>query len=104
MQGAAFADVAEGDWYYTDVCAATSAGYVKGYEDNTFGPNKAITRAEAAAIVSRLLGITADDDSVLDKFSDAAAISDWAKADVAAMVEANLLSGYPDDAPLVRQD
>ena len=94
--GAAFADVAEGDWYYTDVCAATSAGYVKGYEDNTFGPNKAITRAEAAAIVSRLLGITADDDSVLDKFSDAAAISDWAKADVAAMVEANLLSGYPD--------
>ena len=95
-EGAVFSDVAAADWYYTDVCAATSAGYVKGYEDNTFRPDKAITRAEAAAIVARMLDITADEDDVLDKFNDAAAISDWAKASIAAMVQANLLSGYPD--------
>jgi len=91
-----FADVKAADWYYADVCAAANGGYVKGYEDNTFRPNNAITRAEAAAIVARLLELPAGDLGALDKFSDAASIADWAKGSVAAMVEANLLSGYPD--------
>lgn len=93
---AGFADVNAADWYYADVCAAANGGYVTGYEDNTFRPNNAITRAEAAAIVARLLKLPAGDLGALDKFSDAAAISDWAAGSVAAMVKANLLSGYPD--------
>lgn len=91
-----FADVKSADWYYADVCAAAQSGYVKGYEDNTFKPGRAISRMEAGAIVSRMLNLPAGDENALGIFSDAAAISDWARGSVAAMVGKNLLSGYPD--------
>lgn len=37
------------------VQAAVSRGIIKGYEDNTFRPNQAITRTEAAVLLDRLL-------------------------------------------------
>ncbi|MBD3330630.1 hypothetical protein GF354_03830 [Candidatus Peregrinibacteria bacterium] len=41
-----FPDVKE-DWYAPFVCFAKEEGWVKGYEDGTFKPEKEITRAEA---------------------------------------------------------
>lgn len=53
--GATFSDV-DGHWAknYIDVCVAN--GWIKGYEDGTFKPDQNITRAEAMAIVNRMLG------------------------------------------------
>ena len=50
-ESAGFSDVAAGDWYATAVNWAANAGVVNGYEDNTFKPNTAITRAQLAAIL-----------------------------------------------------
>jgi len=40
-----------GDWYSKDVNMAAMLGYIKGYDDGTFGPNNTITRAEAIKIL-----------------------------------------------------
>jgi len=46
-----FSDVSLDDWYSPYVTAAASREIVRGYEDGTFKPGNAITRAEAAKIV-----------------------------------------------------
>ena len=48
-----FSDI-EGHWARGAVIAANNAGWLAGYEDGTFRPNQPITRAEAAAIISRV--------------------------------------------------
>ena len=50
----AYSDVAEGDWYNNAISTLSNAKVLTGYEDGTFKPNAPITRAEFAAIVSRL--------------------------------------------------
>ncbi|MBR5490624.1 MAG: InlB B-repeat-containing protein [Oscillospiraceae bacterium] len=50
-----FSDVA-GHWAYDNIATAEVNGWITGYPDGTFQPNKAITRAETFAVVNRLLG------------------------------------------------
>ncbi|WP_167859536.1 Ig-like domain repeat protein [Paenibacillus cymbidii] len=54
-QAAAFADVA-GHWAQTAIGQAAAAGVIDGYEDGTFRPDAALTRAEAVAMINKLLG------------------------------------------------
>jgi uncharacterized protein YjdB len=91
-----FKDVKSGDWFFNDVAAAVSAGYVGGYEDGTFRPNQPITRQEAASIIGRLLNLGSGDASVLAKFKDAGQIGSWARGSVAAVVAEGLMGGYAD--------
>ena len=48
-----FSDVATNAWYYEAVATLAAKGIITGYEDGTFRPNNAITRAEFAAIATR---------------------------------------------------
>ena len=48
----AFTDVSPTEWYASYVKSAADANIVSGYGDGTFGPEKYITRAEAAKIVT----------------------------------------------------
>lgn len=59
---ASFTDVAETDWYYPEISAAASRGWIGGYPDGTFRPGIPITRAQAATVINRLLGRKADED------------------------------------------
>ena len=52
--GATFPDLA-GHWAKEEVERAVSLGWIMGYEDNTFRPDKAITRAEAVTMINRVL-------------------------------------------------
>ena len=45
----------ENHWAKTDIENAAKAGIMKGYADGTFKPEKLITRAELATVVSRIL-------------------------------------------------
>lgn len=51
-----FPDVAEADWFYKSVATSAMYGWVCGYEDGTFLPNRSISRAEAAKIADCMLG------------------------------------------------
>ncbi|WP_066633930.1 S-layer homology domain-containing protein [Desulfolucanica intricata] len=92
-----FADVKTTDWFYEDVATAKAAGYISGYEDNTFRPTREISRQEAAVIVAKLLDLdTSEELDGLDKFVDADIIPSWAKASVNAVANAGIINGYPD--------
>lgn len=50
-----FTDVKEGVWFWQEINAAAERGWINGYSDGTFRPNQKISRAEAAAILNRVL-------------------------------------------------
>ena len=81
--------------------------YILGYPDGTFGPERPITRAEVATILTRVLGLsTADPGQGL--FPDVDAQS-WYVANIAAATRAGIMQGYPDgsfmpDAPITRAE
>ena len=70
-----FPDLDPTQWYAEYVCAAKSAGLVKGYVDGTFKPSRDISRAEAIKIVAEAEDFDLQGDFV-EKFSDALQ-TDW---------------------------
>ena len=56
-----FTDVADTDWYASQISAAAARGWIGGYADGTFRPNAPITRAQAASVINRLLNRSADE-------------------------------------------
>lgn len=53
--GAHFTDIS-GHWAEEEICRAAALGWVQGRGDGTFCPDAPITRAEAMALVNRVLG------------------------------------------------
>ncbi len=43
-------------WAKDSITKMTDAGYIKGYEDGTFRPYRAITKIESLILMSRMLG------------------------------------------------
>ena len=87
-----FSDVEEGEWYTAAVEWAASVGIVKGYEDGTFAPKKAVTREQLAAIIYRYAefkGITIAETTA--ELGEEAVVSDWAKENVEWAVSEGLL-------------
>jgi hypothetical protein len=99
-----FKDVKSDAWYADVVATAANAGIINGYEDNTFRPDAQITREELAAMVIRAMNFADIATSVseeaqaaaLGKFKDADKIV-WAKAEIAAAINAGLINGMTDD-------
>ena len=89
-----FSDVNNGDWYNETVSSLAAMDIIAGYEDGTFRPNAPITRAEFAAIAARFFR---DNDMEYNEnlFCDISG-NEWYADIVAAAVEHNLISGYPD--------
>ena len=49
-------DVLPGSWYYNEVSEMVAAGYIDGYEDGTFGPDRTVTVAEFVTMAARMTG------------------------------------------------
>lgn len=94
-----FKDLPQSNWAHREIAAAVKAGYVKGYEDGSFRPNKNVTREEAASMVAALLELDVEasvQSDATNKFADAALIADWSRAAIAALVDAQLMAGMQD--------
>ncbi|WP_068787314.1 carbohydrate binding domain-containing protein [Paenibacillus phocaensis] len=96
----AFTDVSANAWYASSLAAALQAGYITGYEDGTFKPNRPITRAETAVMLSKAFqlseivgGATAD---VIGTFKDKSAIRTYSLNAVNELVMTGATQGYPD--------
>ncbi|MRN51650.1 S-layer homology domain-containing protein [Paenibacillus monticola] len=87
-----FKDVKHSDWFYTDIAKATSAGYIKGYPNQTFKPNQSLSREEMAVIVTSLLQLKGSVTPTV--FTDTTAGHEWSKGPIGAIVEAGLMVGY----------
>lgn len=90
-------DVHNGDWYYESVSIALESGYIGGYPDGTFKPNKAITRQEVASVIAKIKALSPSKNSrKTDSFRDKDKIAKWSKSGIDAVVEQGYMSGYPD--------
>ena len=84
-------------WASTYIYACYDAGIITGYTDGdsySFLPANNLTRAEAATIIARAYGLTAEDDAA-SAFSDVSS-SYWASTYIEACVEAGIINGYED--------
>ncbi len=84
-------DVNEGDWYNNAVSTVVNAGIFEGYDDGTFGPNKAITRAEFATIAARFSAIEYEGEAL---FADIAGY--WAEDSINRAAATGWVNGYDD--------
>ncbi|NUU60761.1 S-layer homology domain-containing protein [Paenibacillus agri] len=81
-------------WAAAAIQKAVAAGFVNGYDDNTFRPNKDVNRAEFITMLARALQLPENSDSVT--FKDMDKIPAWAKSYVAQAVSKGIISGYND--------
>lgn len=89
-----FKDVKSSNWVYSEVAKAVKAGYIGGYENNTFRASNPLTRQEAAVITAKVLKLNTNATSL--KFKDSAQIAAWAKGAVGAAANLKVINGYPD--------
>jgi peptide/nickel transport system substrate-binding protein len=76
-----FSDVAPDHWALGFIEAAVAKGWILGYPDGTFGPEKNITREEMATLMIRVLGREEQAKPYTEAFvmaNDCAKVSDWA--------------------------
>lgn len=100
----AFSDIA-GHWAESRIKKAVKLGFVSGYQDGTFRPDKTVTRAEFAKLLNNAM-----------KIEDIAAInmtdvkkSDWFYKQVQKSIAVGFFSGYENNTfrpnnPITRQE
>lgn len=102
--GTSFNDVDTSAWYADTVSAATYAGLINGYEDNSFRPAAPVTREEMTAIAIRALSYAqvattvpaSRQNELLSQFKDADQIV-WAHKEIAAALNAKIINGMTED-------
>ena len=86
-----YADVKSTDWFAGSMAKAYKMGVMQGYAGK-MEPNSNISREQAFAVLARALKL--EPASVLSKsFEDEGEISDWAKGEVYALVNAGYIQG-----------
>ncbi len=79
-------------WAQSAILSLVDEGVINGYEDNTFRPNRSVTRAEFAKIVALAFDIKPSQGAT---FSDVPA-KHWATEYISALVDQGIIQGYPD--------
>ncbi|MEK3916562.1 S-layer homology domain-containing protein [Paenibacillus sp. FSL H7-0331] len=87
----AYTDVASSHWAKEAIDQATKMGLMEGYNGSSFKPEQMITRAEMAAILSRISSNSAGSG---DSFKDVN--GHWAQSVVAQAKAAGYIDGYTD--------
>ena len=87
-----FNDVAESDWSQQAIGFMLEKGMIKGYEDGSFKPKAAISRAEFAAMAARFDKLVA---GTGNPFSDVPA-THWAQGAIDSAAAKGWVTGYPD--------
>lgn len=91
---ALFPDVPETAPYAEAVNALREYGIISGDDKGNFNPDSSVTRAEAAVIICRLLGMSEDaQQASTTAFSDVP-VDHWANGYVAKAAEQGIINGY----------
>ncbi len=91
-----FADVAEGAYYTAAVVWAADAGIIAGYEDGRFGTDDPVTREQLVTMLWRAAGRPAAENDGISAFTDADAVSAWARDALAWAVGSGVINGKGD--------
>lgn len=90
-----FKDTPMDHWAIEPIALAVTLGLVNGYPDDTFRPNKGITRAELVTLLVRSKGLRLDLQPNFINFTDVPSTS-WAAKFISYASENFLVTGYPD--------
>lgn len=77
-----------------DIVNLSSQGIIKGVSEYEFMPNKPLSRGEVAAIVTRVMGLSIDENSDATYYDTT---NNWAKNEIEAATKAGILKGYQDN-------
>lgn len=93
-----FKDVPKNFWANKMINKAVANGFMAGYSDTMFMPNKPVSRAEAFTILSKGINCPMDEckaTEILNKYCDADKVPSWARISVAKAIDAGALSDSP---------
>ncbi|MFR7485364.1 MAG: S-layer homology domain-containing protein [Acutalibacter sp.] len=91
VTGGSFSDVSDSAWYATAVNTLVELDVLSGYEDGTFRPNNAVTRAEFVTAVCKCFDSLSTGGA---GFSDVS--GHWAEGFINQAVAEDWISGFPD--------
>jgi dextranase len=92
-EGSTFRDVSPDAWYAREIEAAAQAGLIAGTAPGRFAPDEALTREQAAQLLTRVLGIRATGTA---SFADSAQVSAGAMPAVQAVLEQGWMTTQAD--------
>lgn len=78
-------------WAEEAIVSLIGEGIITGYPDGTFKPEDPVTRAEFSKMVAKAFAVRAAGEPTFSDIQD-----NWAKAYIAALTEAGIVSGFPD--------
>lgn len=90
-----FEDVPEDYWAKPYIDALSSAGLIAGLADNTFQPEKSVTRAELAKLLTQAFELKENSSSLT--FTDISE-EDWAASAINEAATGGFMKGFPDDS------
>jgi S-layer homology domain len=93
----AFTDVPSDFWAVPSIDAAVKQGFLKGYPNGAFQPNKEVSRLEILLSLVNGLGLPRSDkpEEVVTLFKDSSKIPQWAVPAAATAAESNIVVNYP---------
>lgn len=91
-----FKDINSKTYGYEDIMRSEQLNLVFGYKNRTFMPQRIITKAEAASVISHITLDTPSNQTFLDRFTDKKDIPSWAVDCFAKSVGYNIYVAYPD--------
>ena len=86
-----FSDIKSADWFADSMAKAFQMGVIKG-SNGKMNPNNSITRQEVFVILARAFKLQSAS-TINNTFTDVSQISDWAKGEVYALVNAGYIQG-----------
>ena len=96
-----FSDVSAGYWAANAIALTANLGWINGYPDGTFGPDKTVTRAELMAMVNRATGRALESTSALlsgmKTWKDNADTARWYYLDVQEATNSHTYTGAPTE-------
>lgn len=96
-----FSDISAGYWAANAIALTANLGWINGYPDGTFGPDKTVTRAELMAMVNRATGRAPESTSALlsgmKTWKDNADTARWYYLDVQEATNSHTYLGAPTE-------
>ena len=91
-----FSDVVSSRADYSDILLSSKLGLIYGYNDGTFKPDRVMTKAEAASVISHITKDFKGNVKALNPFTDKDAVPAWATRQYAKTIDLGVYVNYPN--------
>lgn len=91
-----FSDVVSSRADYGDILLSSKLGLIYGYNDGTFKPDRIMTKAEAASVISHITKDFKGNVKSLNPFVDKADVPAWAAGQFAKTIDLGVYVNYPN--------